>query len=81
MYLNDTDSGSGGGFGHDFISALETTLQISVTVGTSTITFTLGSDTSEPYLWVPTNGQDVEDFVEDLTPGLHNTTLKFINPL
>lgn len=80
FHLSFTD-GASGGDGQELLSSIENNgLRIDVTAGTSSVSVIMNSgtidDISEPYAFKPSNSSEVITFVDGLSIGLHNTTLK-----
>ena len=79
LWLASTVNTSGGAVGPQLISELESSLRIEfihATAGTLVITGT-GSDTDEPYTWVPPNSAAVRAWVNAVNNG-DNVRVRFI---
>lgn len=83
LQLNSADTGDGGSAGPDLTSDLETTLQVTVEVGTNSISLDVSNanldDTEEPYTW-NFNTSGSRAFMDALSLGLHTATITLTNP-
>ena len=83
--LSSSDSGDGYDAGPDLTSISLNHLRVKITVGNSSLEFSLVSgnnpDDSEPYAFVPAldEREAIEDFVDDLPLGLQSSTVEFMS--